>query len=60
MVLVCPHRRFLLVGRASLELIADANPLEHEDLVFDLDLALSVREQMSLVRLDPARLQRAA
>ena len=58
-MVVRPPRRILLIGRAVLELVVNANPLDDEDLLLDFDVALGVRDQVSLIRRDPARLQRA-
>ena len=52
-------RRLALVFRASFQRVADADPLDHEDLVLDVDLALRLRAQSPFTRVDPARLQRA-
>jgi hypothetical protein len=48
----------LVVGTAG-QRVANANPLDDEDLVLDVDLALGLRRQPPLARVDPARLQRA-
>jgi len=39
--------------------VADVNPLDHEHLVLEVDLAFGLGRKPTLARVDPARLQRA-
>ena len=50
----------LSVALASLQVIDDVNPADHQHAVILLDLPAHIRSQESLARFDPARLQRAA
>jgi hypothetical protein len=56
---MCPLGRFSLVLRATFERVADPDPPDEEDLLVQLDVALSLGRQPSLRSVDPARLQRA-
>ncbi len=51
--------RVALFRRAAFQRVADANPLDDEHAILDLDVALGIRRQVALPRFDPARLQRA-
>jgi hypothetical protein len=55
---VSPLRRLLLLG-AELQVVADVDPLDHQDSVLGLDLAGGLGPEPSLSCRDPARLQRA-
>ena len=50
---------FSLVFRAALQRVADADLLDDQDLVLEIDLAFGFRRQPSPTRVDPTRLQRA-
>jgi len=49
-----------LVVRAIPERVADVDLLDHQDFVFQVDLAFGLGGEPPLTRIDPARLQRAA
>src|SRR5579859_4550947 len=51
--------RFLLFFRATPQRVANRDPLDHQDLLILVDLALGLRGEPALARIDPARLQRA-
>ena len=51
--------RLALIVLTALENVADADPLDDQDLVLDVDITLRLRAQPSPARVDPARLQRA-
>jgi hypothetical protein len=51
--------RLALIVLTALENVADADPLDDQDLVLDEDITLRLRAQPSPARVDPARLQRA-
>ncbi len=53
-------RGFALVVRAPAQPVTDSDPFDHENLVLDNDVALSIRGQLPLGGVDPARLQRAS
>ena len=59
-MLVSPARGIALVLRASLELVANPNPLDDQYPAVYLDLALGFRRQVPLGCFDLARFQRAA
>src|SRR5207253_4809658 len=59
MMLVGAPGGILLIGRATLQLVADPNALDDEHAVLDLDVPLGVGCEMSLAGVDLARLQRA-
>ena len=52
--------RLTLVLRTAAQCVVDADPLDDEHLVHEVDLALGLGGQPALARVDPARLQRAA
>jgi len=52
-------RGLSLVLRATRQRVADADPLDDEHLVLEVDLAFGLGRQPSPARVDPARLQRA-
>jgi hypothetical protein len=60
MMLVCPPRGILLIGRAAPKPVLNPNPFDHQHAVLQLDVALDRRLQSALAGLDPARLQRAS
>src|SRR5690349_25166200 len=55
-----PLRRLAFVRRAVAQRVRDPDPLDHEDLLLDVDVALGLGRQPPLARVDPARLQRAS
>jgi len=59
MMLVGAPGGVLLIGRATLQLVADPNALDDEHAAFDLDIPLGVGCEMPLASVDLARLQRA-
>jgi hypothetical protein len=52
-------RRFALVVGAARERVPDADPLDDENFVLEVDLAFGFRRELPLACVDPARLQRA-
>ena len=52
--------RLALVGGAARQLVPDPDALDDEHLVFDHDVAFSLRTQPALASVDPARFQRAS
>ena len=48
-----------LVVRATPQRVAHVDLLDHQDLVFEIDIAFTLCSQPALARVDPARFQRA-
>jgi len=57
--LVRPQRRLSLIVRAALQAVADADPLDHQHLLFQDHVPLSLRAERAVRCVDPTRLQRA-
>jgi len=54
-----PLRRLTLVVGTAAERVAHADPLDDEDFVLEVNLAVGFRGQLAFGGVDPARLQRA-
>ena len=53
-------RRFAFVLGATGKLVVNANPLDDQHAILDLDIALAFRCQLAAAGVDPTRLQRAS
>jgi hypothetical protein len=52
--------RFALIGRTTAQRVGDANRLDDQDLVLDVDVTFGRCAEPPFARVDAARLQRAA